>query len=234
MSSDPTTQPTSRLSSLPQSSVYTFSHVFPPGTSQSDFFARTTLSLVKDVLEGQSGLLFAYGATNSGKTYTMQGGHEEGSAGILPRTLDVVFNSIEGLHGDGRVSAFAWRRNLSLTLFSSALCVCKASRSQLGLPLASRRTLPRDTHPTSTKQTLPSPTFSSIYPHLTQIPTRRRSSSTGIMSTRSGSATPRSTMRKYTISSPPSTTPPPPRGRHSSTSRQTQINLSSSHAKPFP
>jgi kinesin family member 20 len=92
-----------RLSS-PQSSVYTFSHVFPPKTSQSDFFAQTTLPLVKDVLEGQSGLLFAYGVTNSGKTYTMQGSSEQGSAGILPRALDVIFNSIEGLHGDGRVS----------------------------------------------------------------------------------------------------------------------------------
>lgn len=96
-------QATSRLSVLPQSSVYTFSHIFPSATSQSDFFENTTLPLVKDVLEGQSGLLFAYGVTNSGKTYTMQGGSEEGSAGILPRTLDVVFNSIEGLHGDSRV-----------------------------------------------------------------------------------------------------------------------------------
>lgn len=96
----------SRLSTLPPSSVYTFSHIFPPNTSQSDFFTKTTLPLVKDVLEGQSGLLFAYGVTNSGKTYTIQGGSEEGSAGILPRTLDIVFNSIDGLHGDGKVRVF--------------------------------------------------------------------------------------------------------------------------------
>ncbi|KAI0344136.1 kinesin-domain-containing protein [Trametopsis cervina] len=102
MSDPSSSQSTTRLSSLPQSSVYTFSHVFPPETSQSDFFTKTTLPLVKDVLEGQSGLLFAYGVTNSGKTYTVQGGNEEGSAGILPRTLDVIFNSIDGLHGDGR------------------------------------------------------------------------------------------------------------------------------------
>ena len=59
--------------------------------------------LIKDALEGQNGLLFAYGVTNSGKTYTMQGGNTDGSAGILPRTLDVIFNSIEGLHGNGKV-----------------------------------------------------------------------------------------------------------------------------------
>ncbi|KAH8086663.1 P-loop containing nucleoside triphosphate hydrolase protein [Cristinia sonorae] len=99
---DPSAPSSSRLSSINPSSVYTFTHVFPPETTQPDFFARTTLPLVKGVLEGENALLFAYGVTNSGKTYTIQGGGEEGSAGILPRSLDVIFNSIEGLHGDGR------------------------------------------------------------------------------------------------------------------------------------
>ena len=102
---DPSSSTThSRLSTISPSSIYTFSHVFPPDTTQSDFFSKTTLPLVRDVLEGQNGLLFTYGVTNSGKTYTIQGGSSEGSAGILPRTLDVIFNSIEGLHGDGKVS----------------------------------------------------------------------------------------------------------------------------------
>ena len=94
----------SRMSTISPSSIYTFSHVFPPDTNQSDFFSKTTLPLVRDVLEGRNGLLFAYGVTNSGKTYTIQGGSEVGSAGIIPRTLDVIFNSIEGLHGDAKVS----------------------------------------------------------------------------------------------------------------------------------
>ncbi|KAJ6574651.1 P-loop containing nucleoside triphosphate hydrolase protein [Mycena capillaripes] len=91
-----------RVSTISPSSVYTFSHIFPDQTSQSDFFTKTTLPLVRDVLQGQNGLLFAYGVTNSGKTYTVQGGANAGSAGILPRTLDVLFNSIEGLHGTGK------------------------------------------------------------------------------------------------------------------------------------
>lgn len=102
---DPSSSTThSRLSTISPSSLYTFSHVFPPETTQSDFFGKTTLPLVRDVLDGQSGLLFTYGVTNSGKTFTIQGGSFQGSAGILPRTLDVIFNSIEGLHGDGKVS----------------------------------------------------------------------------------------------------------------------------------
>ncbi|KAI0768620.1 P-loop containing nucleoside triphosphate hydrolase protein [Trametes elegans] len=90
------------MSSINPSSIYTFSHVFPPDTQQPEFFSKTTLPLVRDVLEGRNGLLFTYGVTNSGKTYTIQGGNTQGSAGILPRTLDVIFNSIEGLHGDDR------------------------------------------------------------------------------------------------------------------------------------
>jgi kinesin family member 20 len=105
---DPDTQSNNpsrfRPSTLPPSSIYTFSHVFPPKTTQSDFFTKTTLPLVRDVLSGQNALLFTYGVTNSGKTYTVQGGSKDGSAGILPRTLDVMFNSIAGMHGDGRVS----------------------------------------------------------------------------------------------------------------------------------
>lgn len=93
-----------RASTISPTSVYTFSHVFPSNTIQSDFFVKTTLPLVRDVLMGQIGLLFTYGVTNSGKTYTIQGGTTPGSAGILPRTLDVLFNSIEGLHGEGKVS----------------------------------------------------------------------------------------------------------------------------------
>ncbi|KIK98327.1 hypothetical protein PAXRUDRAFT_823970 [Paxillus rubicundulus Ve08.2h10] len=91
-----------RASMTPPSSIYRFSHVFLPATQQADFFAKTTLPLVRGLLDGQNGLLFAYGVTNSGKTYTIQGANTPGSGGILPRTLDVIFNSIDGLHSDGR------------------------------------------------------------------------------------------------------------------------------------
>jgi hypothetical protein len=100
--------------STPTTSIYTFSHIFPSTTPQSDFFTKTTLPLVRDVLGGQSALLFTYGVTNSGKTYTVQGGPRLGEAGILPRALDVMFNSIEGLHSDGRVC-----------ISSSPFCVLK-------------------------------------------------------------------------------------------------------------
>ncbi|KAI0308027.1 P-loop containing nucleoside triphosphate hydrolase protein [Multifurca ochricompacta] len=94
--------PRFRLSAAPTSTIYTFTHVFPPNAQQPEFFAKTTLPLVRGLLDGEDGLLFAYGVSNSGKTYTMQGGSHESSAGILPRTVDVLFNSIEGLQGSSK------------------------------------------------------------------------------------------------------------------------------------
>lgn len=41
------------------------------------------------------GLLFTYGVTGSGKTFTMTGSPGEG--GLLPRSLDMLFNSIAPL-----------------------------------------------------------------------------------------------------------------------------------------
>lgn len=85
------------------SATYTFTRVFPPETLQPEFFTSTTLPLVRDLVNGENGLIFAYGVTNSGKTYTIQGGNSKGEGGLLPRTLDVLFNSIEGLQGENKV-----------------------------------------------------------------------------------------------------------------------------------
>nr|XP_045606968.1 kinesin-like protein KIF20B isoform X3 [Procambarus clarkii] len=74
------------------SQKFTFSHIYGPSTTQKELFDNATLGLVKDFISGQNCLLFTYGATNSGKTYTVQGTPTD--QGILPRTLDVVFNTV--------------------------------------------------------------------------------------------------------------------------------------------
>jgi kinesin family protein 20 len=48
--------------------VYSFDRVFAPETSQADFFSTTTLPLVEKLLQGDNGLVFAYGVSNSGKS----------------------------------------------------------------------------------------------------------------------------------------------------------------------
>ena len=45
--------------------------------------------LVDSLFEGRNCLLFSYGPTNSGKTYTIEG--DDANPGVLPRVLDEVF-----------------------------------------------------------------------------------------------------------------------------------------------
>ncbi|XP_062909720.1 kinesin-like protein KIF20A isoform X3 [Mobula hypostoma] len=73
---------------------FTFSQIFGPDTSQKLFFDVVMKNLVKESLEGQNCLIYTYGVSNSGKTYTIQGTRQDN--GILPRSLAVIFNSIQG------------------------------------------------------------------------------------------------------------------------------------------
>ncbi|GFT44668.1 kinesin-like protein KIF23 [Nephila pilipes] len=70
-----------------------FKEVFNADASQKQVFDQICLPLVEDVLFGGNGLIFTYGITSSGKTYTMTGSPQDG--GLLPRSLDVIFNSIK-------------------------------------------------------------------------------------------------------------------------------------------
>uniref|UniRef100_A0A3B4TKT5 Kinesin family member 20Ba n=1 Tax=Seriola dumerili TaxID=41447 RepID=A0A3B4TKT5_SERDU len=80
--------------SLPQTGQrFQFSQVYGPETTQRELFEGTVKDLVKDVLEGGNSLVFTYGVTNAGKTFTFLG--PDADAGILPRSLDVIFSSID-------------------------------------------------------------------------------------------------------------------------------------------
>ncbi|CAH8476004.1 unnamed protein product [Schistosoma turkestanicum] len=71
---------------------HTFTCVLPPDAGQSPVFQKVAFPIVTDFLHGKNGLLFTYGVTGSGKTYSMEGSSKD--PGILPRSLDVIFNSI--------------------------------------------------------------------------------------------------------------------------------------------
>ena len=51
---------------------FTFTKIFPPETEQKEIFTEMVLPKVQDFIEGRNQLLFTYGATSSGKTYTIQ------------------------------------------------------------------------------------------------------------------------------------------------------------------
>ncbi|XP_061671357.1 kinesin-like protein KIF23 isoform X2 [Syngnathoides biaculeatus] len=71
---------------------YSFKKVFGINTSQRELFEEVAKPLVEDLIQCKNGLLFTYGVTGSGKTFTMTGSPGEG--GLLPRSLDMLFNSI--------------------------------------------------------------------------------------------------------------------------------------------
>ncbi|XP_051700213.2 kinesin-like protein KIF20A isoform X2 [Oryctolagus cuniculus] len=73
---------------------FTFSQIFGPEVGQASFFNLTVKEMVKDVIKGQSWLIYTYGVTNSGKTHTIQGTIKDG--GILPRSLALIFSSLQG------------------------------------------------------------------------------------------------------------------------------------------
>ncbi|XP_066480508.1 kinesin-like protein KIF20A [Tiliqua scincoides] len=73
---------------------FTFTQVFGPDTTQSEFFDGTMKEIVTACIDGVNGLVFTYGVTNAGKSFTVQGCPKDG--GILPRSLDMIFNHIRG------------------------------------------------------------------------------------------------------------------------------------------
>uniref|UniRef100_A0A673G2J9 Kinesin-like protein n=1 Tax=Sinocyclocheilus rhinocerous TaxID=307959 RepID=A0A673G2J9_9TELE len=74
---------------------YVFDRVFQSNTSQEQVYNACAQKIVKDVLEGYNGTIFAYGQTSSGKTHTMEGNlHDQDGMGIIPRIVQDIFNYI--------------------------------------------------------------------------------------------------------------------------------------------
>ncbi|CAK4091074.1 unnamed protein product [Aphanomyces euteiches] len=82
---------TSRVTDVVSS--FHFSQVFKAETTQRELFEQTTDSIIQEAFDGKNGLVFAYGVTNSGKTYTILGTPE--NPGILPETFEALFKKSE-------------------------------------------------------------------------------------------------------------------------------------------
>lgn len=79
--------------------VFRFEQIFNANANQSDVFENTTLPMIEGLFRGKSAVVLAYGVTCSGKTWTIQGNDDH--PGILPRSLDVIVNSIACAKGKG-------------------------------------------------------------------------------------------------------------------------------------
>ncbi|XP_034442763.1 kinesin heavy chain isoform X2 [Hippoglossus hippoglossus] len=75
--------------------TYVFDQVFPTNTTQEQVYNTCAKQIVRDVLGGYNGTIFAYGQTSSGKTHTMEGNlHNPQGMGIIPRIAQDIFEHI--------------------------------------------------------------------------------------------------------------------------------------------
>lgn len=69
-----------------------------PTSTQQTLFSQVNTVITEFTQNGVSGTIFAYGQTGAGKTYSIIGDPNSTSTavpGVLPRTLEMVFDSLE-------------------------------------------------------------------------------------------------------------------------------------------
>lgn len=71
---------------------FSFDHVFEPHVPNSQVYSALAEPVVKSATEGINGVIFAYGQTAAGKTYTMLGTSED--PGVTRRSIAAVFDTI--------------------------------------------------------------------------------------------------------------------------------------------
>ena len=79
-----------------------FDHAFDHTVSQKAVFEGTAQKVVADVVRGGNATVFAYGATGSGKTYTMMGSDD--APGLILQTSDQIFARAADASEDAAVS----------------------------------------------------------------------------------------------------------------------------------
>ena len=72
--------------------MFKFDFAFDEKCDQAEIYKNTTSNLIKKVVDGFNATIFAYGATGSGKTYTMVGNSD--NCGIMIRTIKDLFSIV--------------------------------------------------------------------------------------------------------------------------------------------
>jgi len=72
---------------------YSYDELWGPEIRNVDIFLKIGISVIKATMEGYHGVVFAYGQTSSGKTYSIHGSEQD--PGIIPRAVQAMFEYIE-------------------------------------------------------------------------------------------------------------------------------------------
>ncbi|KAJ8924017.1 hypothetical protein NQ315_006794 [Exocentrus adspersus] len=75
--------------------TFSFTKIFNPDTSQLEIFNTIIKAKVLNFINGRNCTILSYGASGSGKTFTMVGTPDE--PGIIPRALEYIFRTIPNL-----------------------------------------------------------------------------------------------------------------------------------------
>lgn len=78
-----------------ESKQFTFDAVFDGASKQEAVFGCVAQPIIDSVMNGYNGTIFAYGQTGTGKTHTMEGQPSPELRGIIPRSFDYIFSSIQ-------------------------------------------------------------------------------------------------------------------------------------------
>ncbi|KAI4463904.1 kinesin-like protein kif11 [Holotrichia oblita] len=85
---------------------YVFDRVFDCHSSQQEIYNAVVSPLIPEVISGYNCTVFAYGQTGTGKTYTMEGFHDQDnqiSSGIIPRALAQIFKVLSNMNTESSV-----------------------------------------------------------------------------------------------------------------------------------
>lgn len=121
-------------------SQYKFDGVYTAFSTQSEVFEGTLKPVIRDVMMGYEGTVFAYGQTGTGKTHTMEGDldHPE-NFGVIPRAAMAIFEELnreEMGYEDYKVSCSY------LEIYNEELCdllIDSSSNSTPGTPKSPKR-----------------------------------------------------------------------------------------------
>ncbi|XP_053317517.1 centromere-associated protein E [Spea bombifrons] len=83
----------STISQVDGAKSFNFDRVFHSNETTSQVYQETAVPIIRSVLQGYNGTIFAYGQTSSGKTYTMMG--TPSSLGVIPQAVQDVFKIIQ-------------------------------------------------------------------------------------------------------------------------------------------
>jgi len=87
------TPPNSVLNGRGNKKVFDFENVFGPDSTQEEVFQKSFLSLLPCVIEQRDILVFSYGVTGAGKTFTIEG--SPSNPGLLPRALKSILSCMK-------------------------------------------------------------------------------------------------------------------------------------------